>query len=93
MMRMPINISHGSIEQAGKFKYGICEYIDRLSSFNLIHLETAMKMDVFIQKQSSYQDSDLKRRQKDTLIKNDKSSKFYFSSPEDIILSNRVLLL
>jgi hypothetical protein len=46
-----------------------------------------MKIDVFIQKQSSYQDSDLKRRQKDTLIKNDKSSKFYFSSPEDIILN------
>ena len=61
--------------------------IDRLSSFNLIHLETAMKIDVFIQKRGHYQDSALNRKQKDTLIENDKNSEFYFSSPEDIILN------
>jgi hypothetical protein len=44
----------------------IKEAIDRLSSFNLIHLETAMKIDVFIQKRDSYQDSALNRKQKDT---------------------------
>jgi hypothetical protein len=65
----------------------IKEAIDRLSSFNLIHLETAMKIDVFIQKRDSYQDSALNRKQKDTLVENDKSSEFYFSSPEDIILN------
>ena len=65
----------------------IKEAIDRLSSFNIIHLETAMKIDVFIQKRDSYQNSALNRKQKDTLVENDKSSEFYFSSPEDIILN------
>jgi hypothetical protein len=65
----------------------IKEAIDRLSSFNIIHLETAMKIYVFIQKQDSYQDCALSRKQKDTLVENDKSSEFYFSSPEDIILN------
>jgi len=65
----------------------IKEAIDRFSSFNLIHLETALKIDVFIQRQGSYQDGAFKRRQKDTLVENDKSSEFYFSSPEDIIIN------
>ncbi len=65
----------------------IKEAIDRLSSFNIIHLETAMKIDVFIPKRDSYQDSALSRKQKDTLVENDKSSEFYFLSPEDIILN------
>jgi len=65
----------------------IKEAIDRLSSFNLIHLETAIKIDVFIHKRGSYQDSAFNRRQKDTLVENDKSFEFYFSSPEDIILN------
>lgn len=65
----------------------IKEAIDRLSSFNIIHLETAMKIDVFIQERDSYQNSTFNRKQKDTLVENDKSSEFYFSSPEDIILN------
>ena len=65
----------------------IKEAIDRLSSFNLIHLETAIKIDVFIHIRGSYQDSAFNRRQKDTLVENDKSFEFYFSSPEDIILN------
>ena len=65
----------------------IKEAIDRLSSFNIIHLETAMKIDVFIQERDSYQNSTSNRKQKDTLVENDKSSEFYFSSPEDIILN------
>ncbi len=65
----------------------IKEAIDRLSSFNLIHLETAIKIDVFIHKRDSYQDSAFNRRQKDTLVENDKSFEFYLSSPEDIILN------
>jgi hypothetical protein len=68
----------------------IKEAIYRSSSFNLIHLETAMKIDVFIQKRDSYQDSALNRKQKDTLVENDKSSEFYFSSPEDIILNKLI---
>jgi len=68
----------------------IKEAIDRFSSFNIIHLETAMKIDVFIHKRGSYQDSALKRKQKDTLVENDISSEFYFSSPEDIILNKLI---
>jgi hypothetical protein len=65
----------------------IKEAIDRSSSFNLIHLKTAIKIDVFIHKRGSYQESAFKRKQKDTLVENDKSSEFYFSTPEDIILN------
>lgn len=65
----------------------IKEAIRHLSSFNLIHLETAMKIDVFIQKSGSYAESALERKQKDTLIENDASTEFYFSSPEDIVLN------
>jgi hypothetical protein len=61
--------------------------IRHLSSFNLVHLETAMKIDVFIQKSGSYAESALERKQKDTLIENDASTEFYFSSPEDIVLN------
>jgi len=65
----------------------IKEAVARLSSFNLIHLESAMKIDVFILQRDSYQCGTLKRRQKDTLIENDVNSVFYFASPEDIILN------
>ncbi len=65
----------------------IKDAIIRSSSFNLIHLETAFKIDVFIHKKDAYQESAKKRKQKDTLIENDKNSEFYFSSPEDIILN------
>ncbi len=46
-----------------------------------------MKIDVFIQQQDNYQKNAKNRRTKDTLVENDKSSEFYFSSPEDIILN------
>ncbi len=61
--------------------------IDQLSSFNLIHLKTAIKIDVFIQKKDPYQESVRNRKLKDTLVENDETSEFYFSSPEDIILN------
>ncbi|MBN2029909.1 hypothetical protein JW824_06645 [bacterium] len=65
----------------------IKEAIHRSSSFNLIHLETAMKIDVFIPQKDRYNESVNKRKLKDTLIEGDKTSEFYFSSPEDIILN------
>lgn len=68
----------------------IKEAIEYSSSFNLIHLETALKIDVFIQKRGTYDNSAINRKQKDTLIEDDKSTEFYFSSPEDIIL-NKIL--
>jgi len=61
--------------------------IKRLSSFNLIHLETMIKIDVFIQKKHPYHIESLKRRRKDTLEESINAPEFYFSSPEDIILN------
>jgi len=65
----------------------IKEAIQNSSSFNLIHLETVIKIDVFIFKDISYQRSVLARKIKDTLEDDDVKTEFYFSSPEDIIIS------
>ncbi len=60
--------------------------IHRSASFNLIHLETVIKIDVFIVKDQPYDSKALTRRQPDTLDE-EGSRKFYLSSPEDVILS------
>lgn len=65
----------------------ITDAIQRLSSFNLIHLETMMKIDVFVYKPKSYSAEAFRRKNKDTLEESDDAHKFYFSSPEDIILN------
>ena len=64
----------------------ITDAIDRSISFNLIHLETMIKIDVFIVKGQPYDSQALARRQSDTLDEAS-SRRFYLSSPEDIILS------
>jgi hypothetical protein len=64
----------------------IKEAIRNKTSFNLIHFETAVKIDVFIFKDIPFHRKALERRKKDTLGENVKT-KFYFSSPEDIIIS------
>jgi hypothetical protein len=64
----------------------IRDAIHRRSSFNLIHLETMIKIDVFVVKDQPYDLQALTRRQADTLDEGS-SRKFYLSSPEDIILS------
>ena len=65
----------------------IIDAISSASSFNLIHLETMIKIDVFTQKREPYHESALERRLRDLLVTGDQDSAFYFSSPEDIILS------
>lgn len=59
--------------------------IHRSCSFNLIHLETMIKIDVFILGDRPYDSEAFARRQPDTLDE-ESSRKFYLSSPEDIIL-------
>jgi len=61
--------------------------IHNSSSFNLIHLETVVKIDVFIFQDIPYQRSALDRKIKDTLEEDNIKTEFYFSSPEDIIIS------
>ena len=65
----------------------IADAIRRSSSFNLIHLETMIKIDVFILKNEPYHLNTINRKIKDTLVDNDTSTEFYFSSPEDIIIN------
>ena len=56
------------------------------SSFNLIHFDTAFKIDIFIYKDEPHQRNAIKRKVK---VKFDKESDFeyYFSVPEDIIIA------
>jgi hypothetical protein len=64
----------------------IKEAISFSSCFNLIHLDTMIKVDIFISKDEPYHRTSLQRRRKDTL-EEDESLKFYVVSPEDIILN------
>ena len=64
----------------------ITKAIQEKSSFNLIHLETVIKIDVFISRDHPYDLKAFDRRQTDTLDE-ESARKFYLSSPEDVILS------
>ncbi|MHC4114675.1 MAG: hypothetical protein ACYSSL_05070 [Planctomycetota bacterium] len=64
----------------------IRDAIHKSTSFNLIHLETMIKIDVFLVKNQPYDSKALTRRCHDTLDE-EGSRKFYLSSPEDIILN------
>lgn len=64
----------------------ILDAINRQSSFNLIHLETMLKVDIFALKNEPYHHTTLQRCRKDTLEEQD-ATEFYFVSAEDIILS------
>jgi len=63
----------------------ITDAIRTTSSFNLIHLETMIKIDVFIHKDEPYPLEALQRIRKDT-FEETANVEFYFSSPEDIII-------
>ena len=64
----------------------ITNAIQEKSSFNLIHLETMIKIDIFILRNQPYDLKAFDRRQTDTLDE-ESARKFYLSSPEDVILS------
>jgi hypothetical protein len=68
----------------------IKEAILNKSSFNLIHLETVLKIDVFIYKDDPYQRNAIQRKLKDTLEEDNSDTTFYFSSPEDIIINKLI---
>ena len=60
--------------------------VRRHSSFNLIHLETTFKVDVFVAKPRTFDRSQLARRQL-YLLSEDPECHAYVTSAEDIILS------
>jgi len=64
----------------------IGEAIRKHSSFNLIHLETMIKVDVFIVGDEPYPQQALRRRRKDTLDEDQQAIEFYFATSEDIVL-------
>lgn len=62
------------------------EAIERHSSFNLIHYETAFKVDIFIRKRRAFDQMQLKRRRM-AVIATDPERSIYVVSPEDTILA------
>jgi hypothetical protein len=60
--------------------------IERQSSFNLIHYETAFKVDVFIRKSRAFDQMQLERR-KTSVIATDPEQSIYVTSAEDVILA------
>ena len=64
----------------------IGEAIRKHSSFNLIHLETMIKVDVFIVGDEPYPQQALRRRRKDTLDEDQQAVEFYLATSEDIVL-------
>lgn len=65
----------------------IAEAIHRRTTFNLIHLEAMLKIDVFVVKDDPYSREAFQRKKKDTLDVQQEAHQFYFASPEDVILS------
>jgi hypothetical protein len=60
--------------------------IEHHSSFNLIHYETAFKVDIFIRKTRAFDRMQLERR-RSAIIATDPEQSVYVVSPEDIILA------
>ena len=65
----------------------IVNAIARKSSFNLIHLETMIKVDIFVLKNEPYHHTMIERRRIDSLEDGENATRFYFVSAEDSILS------
>jgi hypothetical protein len=60
--------------------------IEHRSSFNLIHYETAFKVDIFIRKLRAFDQMQLERSRA-TVIATDPEESIYVASPEDTILA------
>jgi len=65
----------------------ILDAIVKKSSFNIIHLETMFKIDIFIKKDNDYTEQVFKRKRKETLDEEKSDAVFFIASSEDIILN------
>ncbi|MCK4761688.1 MAG: hypothetical protein KAW12_05765 [Candidatus Aminicenantes bacterium] len=65
----------------------ICSALEKKSSFNIIHLGTMMKIDVFVLKDRDFDRQAFNRREPGVLDEGNRRIEYYLSSPEDIILS------
>jgi hypothetical protein len=64
----------------------IQDAIRRRSSFNVIHLETMFKVDVFVRKRRPFDQAQFERRQAQ-VVATDPERTAYVASPEDIVLA------
>jgi len=91
-----ISIEHvNSLVEKLKEKYFIDsemlrDAIKSETSFNLIHLDTMFKIDIFILKEDPYSKESFNRIQEDSLDQGKNSLKIFISSPEDVILSKLI---
>lgn len=65
----------------------IKDAIKRKSSFNIIHLETMFKVDIFLKKDNLYDEEAFNRKRKENLDVEKGGAEFFISSSEDIILN------
>ena len=65
----------------------ILDAIKRKSSFNIIHLETMFKIDIFLKKNNPYSKEVFKRKRKENLDEEKADGEFFIASSEDIILN------
>ena len=65
----------------------ILNAIKRCSSFNIIHLKTMLKVDIFLKKDSPYGKESFKRKRKELLDEENETAEFYLATCEDIILN------
>jgi hypothetical protein len=68
----------------------ILDAIKTRSSFNLIHLDTMLKIDAFILKDQPYQQAAFERKIRDKLDDEQDTINVYLCSPEDIILNKLI---
>ena len=60
--------------------------VTRRSSFNVIHLDTMVKLDVFVLQSTSYHRGAFSRAQDDTPVPDQEGRELRFATPEDVIL-------
>lgn len=65
----------------------ITDALNTKSSFNLIHLETLIKADIFVLKDTPYHQLSFQRRIKDYLDEDKKDTEYFLATPEDMVLN------
>lgn len=63
------------------------EAVEGRSAFNLIHLETMLKVDIFVRAGSPYEDEELRRRRRESLPGGAQGNEVWLASPEDTVLA------
>jgi hypothetical protein len=65
----------------------ILDAVKKKSSFNVIHLETMFKVDIFLKKDNPYSEQVFERKRKENLDEEKSDAYFFIASSEDILLN------